>query len=73
MLVDTALKRTSVELSNAVSTSAWKPLSGEWVLCRRALETSGFISQPCYAQAGYADEVSHSDELSYELQGRLRR
>jgi hypothetical protein len=30
MLIDTALKRAEAELSNAVSTSAWEPHSGEW-------------------------------------------
>ena len=38
MHVDSALEQASTELSNAVSTSAWKPHRGEWVVgcCKKA-------------------------------------
>ena len=44
-LVDTALERTEAALSTAVSTSAWKPHSGEW-LALKALNLQYLVADP---------------------------
>ena len=42
ILVDTALEGAKTELSNAVSTSAWKPPSGVWLAFKSQLESAAF-------------------------------
>ena len=46
MLIDTALGRADVELSNGVSTSAWKALSDEWLSFKSEIESAGMSSGP---------------------------
>ena len=40
-VVDTALESSVEALSNAVSTSAWKPRSDEWLAFKSELEAAG--------------------------------
>ena len=52
MLGDTALERAEAELSNAVSTSAWKSDNGERLACKSVLESAGLSTGPLtYASA----------------------
>ena len=46
MLVDTALERAEAELSNAVSTTAWKTHTGEWLAFRSELDAAGLSTGP---------------------------
>ena len=43
MLVDTAFERGEAGLFNAVSTSARKPHSGEWLAFKSELESAGIM------------------------------
>ena len=47
-LVDTALESPASALSNAVSTSTWKPGNAEWLRSKDPLESSGFRSTGIY-------------------------
>ena len=46
VFVDTASERAEAELSNAVSTRAWKPQSGEWLAFTSELESAGISTGP---------------------------
>ena len=52
MPVDTALERAE-GLSNAVSTSAWKPHNGEWLSFKSELESAGPSTGPLMTVAFY--------------------
>ena len=46
MLIDTGLERAEAELSNAVSTSAWKLVGGVWLAFKSELESTGLSTGP---------------------------
>ena len=44
--VDTALERADAGLSNAASTSIWKPCSDDRLACKSELESASLITRP---------------------------
>ena len=67
MLIDAALERAEPELSNAVSTSAWKPHSGTWLVLKSELASAGFMCGPLSKWGGGKQSSDGSDVLTSHL------
>lgn len=61
-LVGTALERAEAGLSNAISTSARKQGSGEWLACGSPLESVGFNCRPLGKYLDYCNRPFVSSE-----------
>ena len=55
--VGTALERTVVGLSDAASTTAWKPRSGECLACTRELKSAKFSAGLLYTCSPYISPI----------------
>ena len=65
--VDMALESSAFALSDAVSTSIWKPCSDEWLACKSELESAILIThalsscpcRPCFEDRLRVDLARH--------------
>ena len=55
---DTTLERVEAGLSNAASTTAWKPRSGECLACKRAVGSAGLSVRPLTSRSAALVQAS---------------